>query len=168
LSPNQLFDSGLMSMDVGEEPISSIMERSVRTILEDSSVDIIMSGCVEGRISDLVVVDHDNRYSGMITSFEILSYINPFMGIHDGRKTMGHSLVVGDCPKASDIMNDIHLTASEDTTISKALKHMKRDHHSYLVVLDHEKKVIGRLNLCDILNYLDGKGIIPKSDVCPI
>jgi predicted transcriptional regulator len=165
-TPNQLFDSGLMSVEVGDESISNIMERRVITIHSDAPVDDIMSSCVERRLSDLVVVDRENRFLGMITAFEILSYINPVMGIHDGRKTMGHSLVVGQCPKAGDLMTDIHLTVSENTSIGKALKDMKRDHHRYLVVLDSGRRVIGMVNLCDILSYLVGKGIIPKSNVC--
>jgi predicted transcriptional regulator len=155
-------------MEIGEETVSSIMNRNVELIHEGSPIDDVLRGCSERRIIDLIVVDSDDRYMGMVTAFEILSYINPFMGIHSGRKTMGHTLVMGQCPEARDLMTRAHLTVREDTTLEEALRHMRKDHHRYLVVLDDDDRVIGRLDLCDIVSLLIEREVILPSDICRV
>ena len=150
-------------MEIGDEPISSIMNRSVEVIQEDSPIDDILNGCFDRKTTDLIVVDSEKRYLGVITAFEILSYINPFMGIHTGRKTMDHPLVMGHHPIAGEVMTPSTVTILENTKVKNALKHMRKDHHRYLVVLDKGRRVIGKLDLSDILGFLVDKGIIRPS-----
>lgn len=153
-------------MELGDESVSKIMNMEVELVHEDTPIDDVLRNCSERRTTDIIVVDSDERYLGMVTAFEILSYINPFMGIHTGRKTMGHSLVLGHCPVVGDLMTRSHATIKEKSTLQNALRHMRKDHHRYLVVLDGEGKVIGRLDLCDILNILLEEGAISTSEIC--
>jgi CBS domain-containing protein len=141
-------------MKMEKEPVTRVMDHDVDLVHQDTTVDEALRICSEKKTTDLVVVDSEDRYLGMITAFEILSYINPFMGIHHGGKTMGHPLVIDRSPLISDLMTNIHLTTSEGTTVWKALKHMERDHHRFLVVVDGENRVLGRFDLCNTLELL--------------
>ena len=150
-------------MDVGEKQVGSIMKGEVRTIDEDEWIDDVLQSCSSMGVTDLVVVSPEGRFEGVVTSTEILNYINPLVGVRTGRKTVGHHIIIGKCPRVKSMMNRGHDTIRMDAPLSTALRHMRRDHHSYLVVLDEDNMVVGRLDLCDVISHLIEAGIIAPS-----
>lgn len=154
-------------MDIGDLPVIEVMDREVNLIDGDRPIDEALRHCSEHESADVIVVDQEERYLGLITHIEILGYISPFMGIHTGRKTMGPSLMVHRCPRTRDLMNPGHRTVGKDTPLSEALLHMRKDHHRYLVVLDEEGRVLGKVNLCDIITLLLKEGFL-QGDTCEL
>jgi len=149
-------------MDVGERPVGSIMKGEVRTVDEGERIDDVLQSCSSLGVTDLVVVSPEGRFEGVVTSTEILNYINPLVGVRTGRK-LGHHFIMGECPRVSSMMSRTHATVRKDTPLSTALRHMRKDHRHYLVVLDESDRVVGRLDLCDVISHLIEAGVIVPS-----
>jgi CBS domain-containing protein len=145
-------------VDIGESRVEEMMTRDIHVLRADIPIDQALFICAKEGLSDIIVIDEEGRYLGVVRSLEILNYINPLLGVHIGRRTMGHTSFTRMNPSIGELMTHAHVAIRKDARLSEALLHMRRDHHRYLVVVDEGQRVLGKLELFGIIAFLIERG----------
>jgi len=145
-------------VDIGESRVEEMMTRDIHVLRADVPIDQALFICTKEGLSDIIVIDEEGRYLGVVRSLEILNYINPLLGVHIGRRTMGHTSLTRMNPSIGELMTHAHVAIRKDARLSEDLLHVRRDHHRYLVVVDEDQRVLGKLELCGIIAFLIERG----------
>ncbi|HUU75201.1 MAG TPA: CBS domain-containing protein [Methanoregulaceae archaeon] len=135
--------------------VEDIMSVDFEYISPQEPIDAIIKEFSSGRCSDLIVADTDGRFLGVITPIDLISHVNPSMGVRSRKKAPCIECILrGDASVAEDIMARSHITISVDTPIVEALRLLEKYRHPDLVVTDKDGITIGVLGICSIISHL--------------
>ncbi len=142
-------------VDDRSDRVRSILTPISRTILPDTPIrDLIELGSVEG-CGDIPVTTPEGTFLGVITPLDLIGSILPTVGIRgsgSARCITCHLKKEG--ATARDLMSREHITIHEDDSILTAMQLMQRNRHSDLIVVDAGNRVIGRVEICRIIQHL--------------
>jgi CBS-domain-containing membrane protein len=142
-------------MEPAEIPISRIMHREYEHVAPATPLAEVLAKFSERGRHDLIVLEEDGTFVGVIMLIDILGCINPQMGIRGGRRSAGLLCMLrGADQTAGDLVTRSHIAIPADATVGGALTHMARDQHPYLVVVDAAGKAVGCIELADIIAFL--------------
>jgi predicted transcriptional regulator len=104
---------------------------------------------------DLVVTDHDGTFRGVITPFDLMTHLNPIIGVRTRRKVSCiECMIMGEASVAADIMTKGHLTVREETPVMEVLRLLEKYHHPDLFVVDERGVALGVVSICGIISHL--------------
>ncbi|KQC03725.1 MAG: hypothetical protein APR53_04625 [Methanoculleus sp. SDB] len=150
-------------------PVEEIAATSLRAIMhtdfervhpDTSLADIYRLFAVRGR-SDVIVIDDDGHFVGMITELDLLSAVSPGVGVRSRRK-LGcvECMIRSRATRAGEIMTRGHITLPDTVSIERAMVSMEKNRHPDVVVLDEAGVAVGVVEMCDIIAYFIEKGVI--------
>ena len=126
-----------------------------RMVLPDTPIrDLIEIGSVEG-CGDIPVTTPEGAYLGIITPLDLIGSIMPTVGIRgsgSARCITCHLKKEG--ATARDLMSREHITIHEDEPIMNAMQMMQRNRHQDLIVVDSRNNVVGKIEICRIIQHL--------------
>ncbi len=128
------------------------------TVEEDETLpEIALAFCDNPKTRTIYVVDKENRLKGIITLDDIVEIIFPeVIKIETGYEIL-HTFR-GRCAK--EIMIEAPLKVRDEDNIEEVLKKMLQNGIEEAPVVDEEDRVIGEINLLEILNVWVEKHII--------
>jgi CBS domain-containing protein len=146
--------------DPGVTPIQDIVVRDIMSDIPDRippqmPIDRILHDFSTLKCTDLVVVDGDGKFLGVVSPFDLVNHVNPSMGVRSGKKAPCiECMMRGDALVAEDLMSRSHMTVNEKTPVVEALRLLERYSQPDLVVIDDEGIAIGMLGICGIISHL--------------
>ncbi len=141
--------------EVTEISLTEVMYPIVDTIPPDTPLESIFTLFAEDRCDDLVVVDPQGRFLGVITALDLLAAVGPIVGVRSmKRSSCIECLVKTGISTAADVMKRGHITISRERTIGDAIRIMEKNRHPDLFVIDEGERVIGKIAVCDIIAHL--------------
>jgi len=140
-------------------PIARIMHREYEHVTPATPLFEVMEKFSERGRHDLIVLEEDGTFVGVIMLTDILGCLMPHLGVRPGRKMSGMPsgilcMLLGSEQAAGDLVTKTNIHIPPDATIGDALVRMARDQHPYLVVVDGAGKAIGCVELADIIATL--------------
>lgn len=141
-------------------PIKDIIVRDIMSgnfdrIPPQMPIDRILHELSSRRCADLVVVDDAGKFLGLVSPFDLVSHVNPAMGVRSGKKAPCiECLLRGDALVAEDLMSRGHVTVTEETPVVEALRLLEKYRHPDLVVVNKDGIVVGALRICSIISHL--------------
>ncbi|MDD5420402.1 MAG: CBS domain-containing protein [Methanomicrobiaceae archaeon] len=148
-------------MELSRVPVTEIMRREFEHVLPETPLDIVLEKFSERGRHGLIVLDDAGRFAGVILLTDLLSCINPHIGIPSRRRGHGIMCILrGSEQMAGDLVTRPHLAIPQTATLEDALGHMAQDQHPYLVVTDDAGIALGCLELSDIILFLRESGIV--------
>ncbi len=148
---------------LGEMCVRDVRELVVKlpaVIGPDALIDDLLQATIaDPRTRHVYVVDQENHLIGSARMNAVVEYLFPFAaGLEKG---VGLSAPPIDWSekKVCDIMNDEPAFVTEDDRLDDAAALMMREKINELPVIDHEHKVIGQINMYEIIQaFLREKG----------
>lgn len=132
-----------------------IMSRDFTRVAPDTPLPDIITRFSGKDCPDLVVTDQDGIFRGVITPFDLMTHLNPIIGVRSRRKVSCiECMIMGDASVAADIMTRGHLTVREDTPIVEVLRLLEKYHHPDLFVIDDRGVALGVVSICGIISHL--------------
>jgi CBS-domain-containing membrane protein len=129
------------------------MSPITRTIPQNTPIrDLIDLGSVEG-CGDIPVTASDGTFLGIITPLDLIGSILPTVGIQGSTRCITCHLK-REGATAREVMSRGHITIHEDDTINNAMQLMVRNRHGDLFVIDSRNRVVGRIEICRIIQHL--------------
>lgn len=132
-----------------------IMSPDFTRVAPDTPLDDIITRFSGKECPDLVVTDRDGTFRGVITPFDLMTHLNPIIGVRSRRKVSCiECMIMGDASVAGDIMTRGHLTVREETPITEVLRLLEKYHHPDLFVVDEQGVALGVVSICGIISHL--------------
>jgi predicted transcriptional regulator len=146
---------------IEETPVNAIMHTEFVRVHPDTPIAEISQSFSRWECGDIIVIDDDGRFAGIITRLDLLASITPGMGIRS-RKKMGclECLHQSAANRAAEVMSRSHITIPESATIADALVFMEKIRHPNIIVVNRDGRAVGLIDMCDIIAYLVEKGAI--------
>ncbi len=158
-------------MDFGDSPLGTqedgkradittiiardIMSRDFTRVAPDTPLADIITRFSGPDCPDLVVTDPDGTFRGVITPFDLMTHLNPIIGVRSRRKVSCiECIIMGEASVAGDIMTRGHLTIREETPIVEVLRLLEKYHHPDLFVIDEKGVALGVVSICGIISHL--------------
>jgi len=147
-----------------EEKLSKVKVKDVMhlivkkpaTISKDSSLDQLLSKILEDTTSRHVyVVNEGNKLIGSVRLNNTIKYLFPAISLQENTDVfeIGSYMEYSNAQKVEDIMNTVCSYAFDDSMISDVIRIMIREKTNELPVVDKEFKVIGEINVLEIIMY---------------
>ncbi len=126
-----------------------------RTVFPDTPIrDLIELGSVEG-CGDIPITTPEGTFLGIITPLDLIGSIMPTVGIQGSGTTRCITChLKKEGATARDMMSREHITIQDDDTIMNAMQMMQRNRHGDLIVVDSRNTVVGRIEICRIIQHL--------------
>lgn len=132
-----------------------IMSRDFARVAPDTPLADIITRFSGKDCPDLVVTDQNGIFRGVITPFDLMTHLNPIIGVRSRRKVSCiECMIMGDASVAGDIMTRGHLTVREETPIVEVLRLLEKYHHPDLFVIDDSGVALGVVSICGIISHL--------------
>ncbi|MBN1194611.1 MAG: CBS domain-containing protein [Methanomicrobiaceae archaeon] len=147
--------------EIAATPLRAIMHTDFERVHPDTPLaDIYRLFAVRGR-TDVIIIDDDRHFVGMITDLDLLSGISPGVGVRSRRK-LGcvECMIRSRATRAGEIMTRGHITLPDTVSIEKAMVSMEKNRHPDVVVVDEAGVAVGVVEMCDIITYFIEKGLI--------
>ncbi len=149
-----MFEEKLSQVTV--KSISNLIVKKPALVTPDSSIEDMMRAVIEDtRSRHAYVVDADGRLIGAVRVNNIIQYLFPSTVLLeiDGSPRVSSFLEYSNATKVKDIMNTRPKHVYETTTLSKMVRIMMEEKINELPVVDRAMKVIGEVNLLEIIAY---------------
>ena len=146
---------GEKGADITTIVAGDIMSRDFSRIAPGTPLADIITHFAREACPDLVVTDHDGTFRGVITPFDLMTHLNPIIGVRSRRKVSCiECMIMGEASVAGDIMTKGHLTVREETPVMEVLRLLEKYHHPDLFVVDEHGVALGVVSLCGIISHL--------------
>ncbi len=136
--------------------IMHLIVKKSATISKDSSLDQLLSKILEDTTSRHVyVVNEGNKLIGSVRLNNTIKYLFPAISLQENTDVfeIGSYMEYSNAQKVEDIMNTVCSYAFDDSMISDVIRIMIREKTNELPVVDKEFKVIGEINVLEIIMY---------------
>jgi predicted transcriptional regulator len=131
------------------------MRSDFERILPETPIDHCITHFSRRGCRDLVVIDREGHFLGVITPFDLLTQLSPIIGVRSRKKSGCIECIIrGDASIAEDIMTRQHITVHVDTPVTEALRLLEKYHHPDLVVVDRQGVAIGVVEICTLIAHL--------------
>ncbi|RXE55937.1 hypothetical protein ABH15_06945 [Methanoculleus taiwanensis] len=150
-------------MEPGEIPIRQLMHREFEHVTPDTPVAVVLEKFSERGRHDLIVLDENGGFVGVILLTDILGCVVPRLGIRAKKRSAALPsdllcMMRGGDQRAGDLATRSHIAIPDHATVADALGHMARDRHPYLVVVDAAGAAEGCIEISDIIAFLRKDG----------
>jgi CBS domain-containing protein len=146
---------GSKEADITTIVARDIMSRDFARVAPDTPLGDIITRFSGKACPDLVVTDQDGTFRGVITPFDLMTHLNPIIGVRSRRKVSCiECMVMGEASIAADIMTKGHLTVREETPVMEVLRLFEKYHHPDLFVVDERGVALGVVSICGIISHL--------------
>ena len=147
-----------------EKSLSSVMVKDVQHLIvenpsiltTEASISDLLDKIVEDtRSRHVYVVDAENQLVGSVRLNNTLEYLFPTITLIDNleRPHISSFLDYSSAKKVADIMNPNPFFVYKETMLSETIKIMVREQVNELPVIDSKKKIIGEVNVLEIITY---------------
>ena len=136
--------------------IMHLIVKKSATISKDSSLDQLLSKILEDTTSRHVfVVNEGNKLIGSVKLNNTIKYLFPAISLQENTDVfeIGSYMEYSNAQKVEDIMNTVCSYTFDDTMISDVIRIMIREKTNELPVVDKEFRVIGEINVLEIIMY---------------
>ena len=136
--------------------IMHLIVKKSTTISKDSSLDQLLSKILEDTTSRHVyVVNEGNKLIGSVRLNNTIKYLFPAISLQENTDVfeIGSYMEYSNAQKVEDIMNTVCSYAFDDSMISDVIRIMIREKTNELPVVDKEFRVIGEINVLEIIMY---------------
>ncbi len=136
--------------------IMHLIVKKSTTISKDSSLDQLLSKILEDTTSRHVyVVNEGNKLIGSVRLNNTIKYLFPAISLQENTDVfeIGSYMEYSNAQKVEDIMNTVCSYAFDDSMISDVIRIMIREKTNELPVVNKEFKVIGEINVLEIVKY---------------
>jgi CBS domain-containing protein len=155
-------------VEAGQTPVSSIMHRDFERVHLATPLSYIYRIFAQRGRSDIIVIDDDGHFLGLVTELDLLRAISPGLGVPTRRKTgCIECLVASTDRSAADIMSRTHITVPLTTTVEQAMVRMEKNRHPDVIVVDDDGIATGVVEMCDVIAFLLNSGALPAADPGP-
>lgn len=141
--------------------IKEVMQKDIKSLLPDMSVEDALDLIFSMRISGLPVINKDGKLLGSFTEKDVLKIILPsYLGqvggfiYEDNPKNIKKKFTMLSELKIIDAMSKGVYTINDDASLSEAARILLVKDIRRILVLDESKKVVGIVARCDILKAL--------------
>lgn len=146
-------------MDIAETPVRDIMHTDYHRVHPDTPLSDIYRIIAQSGRKDIVVIDENGRFAGMISELDLLSSIGPGMGIRSRKKTGCIDCIIkSGAQRAREVMSRSHITVPPSCTIEQAMVSMEKNRHPDVIVTDENGVAVGMVELTDIIAFLVQRG----------
>lgn len=142
-------------MQTDDISVREIMTAEVQTIPPDTPIEVLFERFTTKGCTDLVVVDAAGKFLGVITEFDLLSAVSPIMGVRTAKRIPCiECLLSGSATVAADILTRRHITIEETASVTDAMRMMQKNRHPDLFVIDRQGRLVGQVEVCNIISHL--------------
>jgi CBS domain-containing protein len=146
--------------------VKDFMIRSVITVNESDSVEMLLKKMAKYKIGGLPVVDTENRLKGIVTDGDVLRYLTPaeenmylywayyVAGVPDIPEIPEESLASKKEDPVKDFMKKKVATIGEEDSLKNAIELLAKHNFKEIPVVNKEKKVVGIISRGDIIRKL--------------
>jgi CBS domain-containing protein len=146
-------------VEIAETPVREIMHTDYHRVHPDtplSDIYRIIAGI--GR-KDIIVIDENGQFAGMVTELDLLSSIGPGMGIRSRKKTgCIECMIKSGAQRVREVMSRSHIIVPPTCTIEQAMVAMEKNRHPDVIVTDENGAAVGMVELADIIAFLVQRG----------
>ncbi|MDH7593949.1 MAG: CBS domain-containing protein [Methanomicrobiales archaeon] len=140
--------------ELSERPLTLLMRQDLNTVPPDMPLVMVFTRFLSAGCEDLVVIDAEGRFLGVITALDLIATVGPTAGVRSRRRgTCIECLVQQGKITARDVMGRHHITISAEGTVGEAIRLMERNRYGDLFILDDDGRVTGRISACDIIGH---------------
>jgi CBS domain-containing protein len=141
--------------DIHSIVTGELMSSDFTLVATDTPIDEILTLVSGKSCPDLLVIDQEGIFRGVITPFDLMMHLNPVIGVRTRRKAPCiECMITGNALTAEDIMSRGHLSARKETPVVEVLRLLEKYHHPNLVVVDERGKPVGVIGICGIIAHL--------------
>ncbi len=133
--------------------VKDLMDNDVIRIKEAEKFRKAEKFMEEKNKSRVPVVDNKDRIMGMITTMDLVRTMVPQQQMRYGDRK-GHKESMSDIPAREIMSTNMTLIKDEKLSIAKAVKKMKQQKTSEVIVIDDKEKPIGLLTADDLIDYM--------------
>ncbi|MFC4358163.1 CBS domain-containing protein [Halobium salinum] len=130
-------------MEQRSTPITQLMTVGVLTVPEDALVADAAAALLEEEVGSLVVVDGDDRPTGMFTTTDLADFV---------------AARSGDDARVAEYMTEEVVTVGTQQSLREAAAKMMRHGIHHLPVTDEEGDVVGMLSTMDLTAHYSYTG----------
>ncbi|MDT8357616.1 MAG: CBS domain-containing protein [Methanomicrobiaceae archaeon] len=142
-------------------PIASLMRSDFPRVHPETSISEIFRSFAQRGCADVIVIDDDGKFLGIITRLDLLASITPEMGIRSRRK-MGcvACILMSAARHAREVMSRGHITVPDTYTLADTLVFMEKARHPDVIVVNSDGIAVGHVEMCDIIAFLVEKKVL--------
>lgn len=141
--------------DINAIVTGDLMSSDFTRVATDTTIDEILALVSRKSCRDLLVIDQEGVFRGVITPFDLMMHLNPVIGVRSRKKAPCiECMITGNALIAEDIMSRGHVTARKETPVIEVLRLLEKYHHPDLVVVDEQGKPLGLIGICGIIAHL--------------
>jgi acetoin utilization protein AcuB len=144
-----------------ETKVTEIMKKNVVTIFEYDDMSDAEEKFIHNKISHLIVVDHDNKFLGLVSQKYIYKTQSPRKIIKEEMDYDKNIVIDGDTFYEKDTLNKYILRTvmhkapvvlTPDASIMEALMQIEKKMISCIPIVDKDRKVVGVLTDRDLVS----------------
>jgi CBS-domain-containing membrane protein len=157
----------LPGLPIQQQSIAAYVQADVTTVREDAPLAEVIDALVLSPLKRVIVVDHDERVSGIISDVDVLvqmqeehrprllQILGRWAGARLGRVPSGALRPAGGkAQKAVDVMNRAIITVGESASVQDTIERMMTSGRKILPVLDAQGRLKGVVGRSDLLRVL--------------
>jgi CBS domain-containing protein len=136
--------------------IMHLIVKEPTTISQDASLDQLLHKILENTTSRHVyVINENDKLIGSVRLNNTIKYLFPSISLLENTEAfeIGSFLGYSNAQKVSDIMNNLCSYALNDALITDIIRIMIREKINELPVVDKDFKVIGEINVLEIIQF---------------
>lgn len=146
-----------------ETKVKEIMKKNVVTVFEDDELSDAEEKFIHHKISHLVVVDHNNRFIGLISQKYIYKTQSPRKMVKADEMDYDKNILIdGDAFYEKDtlnsfilrsVMNKAPVILTPEASVMEALTQIEQKSISCIPIVDKDRKVLGILTDRDLVSF---------------
>jgi CBS domain-containing protein len=146
----------LKRLDAASLPVTAVMKPCPPTLRPDAPLQEVLERFSTMMNHPVAVVRSDGIFVGMILPMDILDAAGSALGLLGSRMISGiDRFLKGTAETAGDLVTQERLVVSDHATVRDALLIMERTRSPSLVVINDSERVVGCLELSDIIAALN-------------
>jgi len=141
--------------------VREIMNSNFRKVHPDTPIDEIYRLFSKEGCTDLIVIDEQDHFTGIIHELELLYSVSPRVGVRSRRKSTSVTHIIRSTAScAKELITKDHITIPDNTSVADAIIAMEKNRHPDLIVIDKNGIVTGIVQVNDIIKFLMENQII--------
>ena len=131
------------------------MNRNFPKVHPDTPIDEIYRLFSKEWCTDLIVIDDQDHFTGIIHKLELLFSVSPGVGVRSRRKSSSLTHIIRSTATcAKELMTNDHITIADNASVTDAIIAMEKNRHPDLIVIDKNGIATGIVQVNDIIKFL--------------
>ena len=160
---DKIMEKNILKVFLDDIPVREIMTIKPLKVFEDDGLSIVEQKFVHNNASHLVVIDNENRLTGIISHKYLYKTQSPRKMIGRDVSYAPQVIVDGDSFYEKEIldgfilknvMNRNPFSLLADDTVSTAIVNFAKRKLAFIPIVDQKNRVIGALSDLDVINFI--------------